>query len=295
MFKGSLTALITPFENGEIDYDRYEAIIEYQINNGTSGIIPCGTTGEAPTLSSEEHKRLVECAVKTSNGRIPVIAGSGTNSTAQTIEKTKIVKDIGADAALIVAPYYNKPTQEGLYLHFKAVHDAVDIPIIIYNVPSRTVCQIEYDTVCRLAELPRIAGIKDATSNLSRTSKLRRDLGDDFCLLSGEDATAGGYLAQGGDGCISVSSNIVPDLCARMHDSWEKRKIEDFLETQYKLMELHEAMFCESSPAPVKYAASLLGLCSEEVRAPLTPASEKCKMIVNQTMKNLGLELKKAI
>ncbi|MEM6811480.1 MAG: 4-hydroxy-tetrahydrodipicolinate synthase [Pseudomonadota bacterium] len=294
MFKGSITALITPFDStGEIDFIAFEKFIEWQIEQGTNGVVPCGTTGESPTLSHQEHKQLVKRCIDIVNKRIPVIAGTGSNNTTEALEFTREAKEDGADAALVVTPYYNKPTQEGLYAHFKKLHDEVDIPIIIYNIPGRSIVDISVETMARLAELPNIIGVKDATADLARPLAIRHAIGEDFCQLSGEDATATAYLAQGGHGCISVTSNVAPGLCAKQHEAWQNGDIQTMEECRDKLAPLHEALFVESSPAPVKYAASALGLCSDNIRLPLVNASDACKEIVDHALEFAGLQQQK--
>jgi 4-hydroxy-tetrahydrodipicolinate synthase len=284
MFKGSITALITPFKNGEVDWKSYEKLINWQIENGTDGLVPCGTTGESPTLSHDEHNQIVERCIKITEGRVPVIAGTGSNSTREAVFLTEHAQKSGADAALVVTPYYNKPTQEGLYQHYKALHDATDIPIIIYNIPGRSVIDMHIDTMCRLAELPRIVGVKEATVDLSRPLNLRSRLGDDFCQLSGNDDTATAYLAQGGHGCISVTSNVAPALCAKVQDAWQAGDLKAMTEARDLLAPLHKALFCESSPAPIKYAVSCLGFGSDEVRLPLVPASKEARAAVDEAL-----------
>jgi len=283
MYKGSITALITPFQNGEIDWKAFDNFVEWQIEQGSHGLVPCGTTGESPTLSHDEHKEIIKRCVQIVAGRIPVIAGSGSNSTAEAIELTTEAKDDGADAALVVTPYYNKPTQEGLYAHYKTLND-IGVPIIIYNIPGRSVVDMTNDTMARLAELPNIIGVKDATADLARPLELRNLVGDDFCQLSGEDATATGFLAQGGHGCISVASNVAPKLCSMQHEAWQEGNLETMIQCRDALGPLHKALFIESSPAPVKYAASQLGLCSDEVRLPLVKASETCRQVVDHAL-----------
>jgi len=294
MFKGSFTALITPFKNGAFDETAYERIIEWQIAQGTHGLVPVGTTGESPTLSHEEHKRVVEVCVETVRKRVPIIAGAGSNSTAEAIDFARHAKDVGADAVLIVMPYYNKPTQEGLYLHVKAINDAVDIPIILYNVPSRTVVDMSVATMARCARLKNVVGVKDATANLARASLQRLACGSDFVMLSGEDATALGFNAHGGQGCISVTANVAPALCAEFQNACLAGNFKKALGLQDRLMPLHEALFIETNPGPVKYAASLLGLCSPEVRLPLAPVAESTKQAIEAAMISVGLLQAKA-
>lgn len=288
-FQGSITALVTPFRDGRVDEKAFADFIEWQIAEGTHGLVPCGTTGESPTLSHEEHRRVVELCVKTAKGRVPVIAGTGSNATAEAIALTQHAAHVGADAALVVTPYYNKPTQEGLYQHFKAVAEAADIPIFIYNIPSRSVVDISVDTLRRLVEIPNIVGIKDATANLARVSQQRLKLGPDFIQLSGEDATALGFMAHGGRGCISVTSNAAPRLCAEFQNACLANNFTRALELQDKLMPLHEALFVEASPAPVKLAASLLGRIKNELRLPLVPASAAAQERVREAMRQAGL------
>lgn len=288
--KGSITALITPFRNGEVDEQGYRELIEWQIAEGSNGIVPVGTTGESPTLSAEEHKRVIEIAVETAAGRVPVVAGTGSNSTAEAVEFTRHAAHAGADAALVVVPYYNKPTQDGLYSHFRAVAAAADIPIIVYNVPSRTVASISVETVDRLArDVATIIGTKDATADLARVSRQRLMTGTEFIQLSGEDATALGFNAHGGVGCISVTANVAPRLCAAFQRACRDGDYMTALTLQDRLMPLHQALFVETSPAPVKYAASVLGMSSDEVRLPLVPASEGARAAVRKAMVHAGL------
>ena len=284
MFTGSITALITPFRNGEIDWKAYENLIEWQIENGTDGLVPCGTTGESPTLSHDEHHAVVERCIKVAAGRVPVIAGTGSNSTREAVSLTIEAQKAGATAALVVTPYYNKPSQEGLYQHYKTLHDSTNIPIIIYNIPGRSVIDMSMDTMCRLAELPRIVGVKDATGDLARPLNLKNRLGDDFCQLSGNDDTATAFLAQGGHGCISVTSNVAPALCAKMHDAWQAGDLKQMVEARDLLAPLHKALFCETSPAPVKYAAAALGFGTDEVRLPLVPATKAARSAVDEAL-----------
>ena len=266
MFNGSLVALITPFKNGAVDEDAYQAFVDWQISEGTHGLVPTGTTGESPTLSHDEHKRVVELCIEVAKGRVPVIAGTGSNSTAEAIELTQHAKEAGADAALVVTPYYNKPTQEGLYLHYSMIAEAVDLPIIIYNIPGRSIVDMSIATMARLAKLPNIVGVKDATNDLARPLASRLAIEGDFCQLSGEDATIGAFLGQGGDGCISVTANIAPSMCSQLHEAWQKRDLDTFATMRDRLMPLHNAMFCETSPGPVKYAAHLMGKCARRWR-----------------------------
>ena len=289
MFSGSFTALITPFRDGKVDEKAFQAFVEWQIQEGTNGLVPVGTTGESPTLSHVEHKRVVELCIEVAKGRVPIVAGAGSNSTAEAIDLTRHAKKAGADAALIVTPYYNKPTQEGLFRHYEAIAAAVDIPIIIYNIPGRSVVDMSVDTMARLAKIDNIVGVKDATADLARPLATRVAIGADFCQFSGEDATIGGFLAQGGHGCISVTSNVAPRLCADLHKAWKSRDLDRFGEIRDRLMPLHSAMFCESSPGPVKYAASLLGKCSDETRLPLAPIAAASRVRVETAMRAVGL------
>jgi 4-hydroxy-tetrahydrodipicolinate synthase len=289
MFKGSFTALITPFKNGKLDEEAFQRFIEWQINEGTHGLVPAGTTGESPTLDYDEHKRVIELAVETAKSRVPVIAGTGSNSTDEAIELTEYAAKVGADAVLIVTPYYNKPTQEGLYQHYKAINDAVAIPIVIYNIPGRSVVDMSVDTMTRCFALKNVVGVKDATANLARTSQQRLAMGPEFNLLSGEDATALGFMAHGGHGCISVASNIAPRLCADFQNACLAGDYKTALALQDRLMPLHDAMFCEANPGPVKYAASRLGLCEADMRLPLVPISQASQRIVDAALARVGL------
>jgi 4-hydroxy-tetrahydrodipicolinate synthase len=289
MFKGSFTALITPFRNGAVDEEAFKRFVEWQISEGTHGLVPVGTTGESPTVSIDEHKRIVELTVETARGRVPVIAGAGSNSTSEAIDYTDHAKKVGADAVLVVTPYYNKPTQEGLYQHFKAINDAVDIPIVIYNIPGRSVVDMTVDTMTRCFALKNVIGVKDATANLARASQQRAAMGPDFMMLSGEDATALGFMAHGGHGCISVVSNIAPRMCAEFQKACLAGDYKTALAMQDRLMPLHDAMFCEANPGPVKYAASRLGLCEAEVRLPLVPITQASQRIVDAALVRAGL------
>ena len=284
MFKGSFTALITPFADGAIDEDAFRKLVEFQIVSGTHGLVPVGTTGESPTLTHDEHNRVVELCVKQTAGRVPVIAGAGSNSTAEAVELVRHAKSAGAAAALVVTPYYNKPTQEGLYRHYKAINDAVDLPVIIYNIPPRSVIDMSVATMARLFELPNVMGVKDATANLARVSQQRAAMGAGFNQLSGEDATALGFMAHGGHGCISVTANVAPRLCADFQNACLAGDYACALLLQDRLMPLHDALFCETSPAPVKYAAERLGLCRAEVRLPIAPASEAARRVVDEAL-----------
>ncbi|MBJ7535893.1 4-hydroxy-tetrahydrodipicolinate synthase [Rhodomicrobium vannielii ATCC 17100] len=289
MFKGSFTALITPFEGDGVDYDAFARLVEFQIQSGTHGLVPVGTTGESPTLSHEEHERVVETCIAAAKGRVPVIAGAGSNSTAEAVMLSRHAQKAGADAVLIVTPYYNKPTQEGLYQHFKAINDAIEIPIIIYNIPGRSVIDMSVATMARLFELKNIVGVKDATASPVRASQQRAVLGPDFIQLSGEDGTALAFNAHGGHGCISVTSNIAPKLCSDFQNACIAGDYAKALELHDLLMPLHDALFVETNPVPVKYAASRLGLCKPETRLPLTPLSEASKARVDAALDKVGL------
>jgi 4-hydroxy-tetrahydrodipicolinate synthase len=288
-FRGSFTALVTPFSNGSVDEQAFRGLVDWQIAEGTDGLVPVGTTGESPTLSHDEHRKVVEWCVEQVKGRVPVIAGAGSNSTSEAVELARHAQECGASAVLVVTPYYNKPTQEGLYRHFKAINDAVGIPIIIYNIPARSVIDMSVDTMARLFELEHVAGVKDATANVVRVSLQRAAMGADFNQLSGEDASALGFMAHGGHGCISVTSNVAPRLCAEFQDACLKGEYAAALQLQDKLMPLHTALFIETSPAPVKYALSVLGKCSDTVRLPMVPVGEKTKAKVREAMVHAGL------
>ncbi len=289
MFKGSIVALITPFKDGAIDERAFQDLVEWQIGQGTEGLVPVGTTGESPTLTHDEHKRVVELCVEAAGGRVPVIAGTGSNSTAEAIDFAKHAKAAGADGQLLVTPYYNKPTQEGMYRHFKAVHDAAELPIVIYNIPPRCMVDMSVETMARLAELPNIVGVKDATNDLGRPLRTRLTCGPDFAILSGEDITALALLAQSGDGCISVTANVAPRMCADLHAAWRKGDFETARRINEAMTPLHDALFCETNPGPVKYAASLLGLCGAEARLPICEIAEGSKARVEAVMRDLGL------
>ncbi len=289
MFKGSIVALITPFRDGQVDEDALRKLVNWHVEQGTDGIVPCGTTGESPTLSHDEHNRVVEIVVKEVSGRIPVIAGAGSNNTAEAISLTQHAQEAGADGVLHVAGYYNRPNQEGLYQHFKAVHDASDLPIIVYNIPPRAIVDILPETMARMANLPRIVGVKDATGDVARVSRERLLLGDNFCQLSGEDGTALAYNAQGGDGCISVTANVAPKLCAEFQKACTAGNYVQALGMHENLMPLHIALFLEPSPAGTKYAASLLGLCEAEARLPVVPLTKSTAERVEAALKDVGL------
>lgn len=288
-FKGSFTALITPFRNGGLDEAAFRQLVEWQIEQGTHGLVPVGTTGESPTLDHDEHKRVVELCVETAAGRVPVIAGAGSNSTSEAVGFARYAEKVGADGVLVVTPYYNKPTQEGLYQHFKAVNDAVGIPILIYNIPGRSVVDMSVETMTRLFELKNVAGVKDATADVARVSKQRAAMGPEFNQLSGEDATALGFMAHGGDGCISVTSNVAPAHCAEFQNACLGGDYKRALEIQDRLMPLHSALFVEANPGPVKYAAERLGLCDARTRLPLVPLSESSRKTVDDALVKAGL------
>ena len=289
MFKGSLVALITPFRDGGVDEKAFQDFVEWQIAEGTHGLVPCGTTGESPTLSHDEHKRVTELCIEAAAGRVPVVAGAGSNSTAEAIDLAHHAKQAGADGVLVVTPYYNKPNQDGLYAHFKAINDAVEIPIIIYNIPPRSVVDMTVETMAELAKLPNVVGVKDATTDLQRPIETRVAAGPDFCQLSGEDGTALPFLIQGGVGCISVSANVAPKLCSMMHEAWQQGALETAMQINERLIPLHKAMFFQPSPAGAKYGAHLLGHCTPDTRLPLTPAAPETQGRVRSAM--TGLEL----
>ena len=293
MFKGSIVAIITPFKKGKLDEDCYVSLIHHHLNNGTSGIVPAGTTGESPTLNHDEHKRVIELCVNECKGKIPVIAGTGSNSTEEAISLTKHAQKAGANAALVVTPYYNKPMQEGLYQHYKAINDSCDLPIIIYNIPPRSAIDMSVDTMARLFELKNIIGVKDATANLDRVDQQKKKMGENFLQLSGEDATALEFNLRGGKGCISVSANVAPKLCSEFQNAALSKNDENQMAKAKKindiLMPLHKSLFIESSPSPVKFAASLLKLCSQEVRLPLVTITNTTKEKVKSALKNANL------
>jgi 4-hydroxy-tetrahydrodipicolinate synthase len=289
-FRGSFTALVTPFsKDGALDEKAFRALVAWQIAEGTNGLVPVGTTGESPTLSHDEHKRVVEWCVDEAKGRVPVVAGSGSNSTREAVDLSRHAEKAGADAVLVVTPYYNKPTQEGLYQHFKAINEAIGIPILMYNIPGRSVVDMSVDTMKRLFELKNIAGVKDATANLVRVSLQRAELGSDFNQLSGDDSAALAFNAHGGHGCISVTSNVAPRLCADFQGACRRGDYATALTLQDKLMPLHLALFVESSPAPAKYALSVLGRCTDTVRLPLVTLADKSKAVVRDAMVHAGL------
>ena len=289
MFRGSMPALVTPFRDGAVDFDTLGALVDWHIAEGSSAIVPVGTTGESPTLSHDEHAAVVEAVVKAAHGRVPVIAGAGSNATAEAIDLVRHAAKVGADAALVVTPYYNKPTQAGMIAHYTALHDASDLPIIIYNIPGRSVVDMTPETMCRLARLPRIVGVKDATGKLERVSQQRITCGADFIQLSGEDATALGFNAHGGVGCISVTANVAPRLCAEFQAATLAGDYRKALDYQDRLMPLHEAIFLEPGLAGAKYALSVLGLCAPEVRLPLVPVTEATQARIREAMRHAGL------
>jgi len=286
MFKGSFVALITPFKDGKVDEKTFSEFVEWQISEGTNGLVPVGTTGESPTLSHEEHMKVVEICIKVADGRVPIIAGAGSNSTAEAIMLSKHAKHAGANAALVVTPYYNKPTQEGLYRHYDAIQSEADIPIIIYNIPARSIIDMSVDTMARLSKLPNVVGVKDATSDLNRPILTAATCGKSFCQLSGEDGTAIPFNAGGGHGCISVTGNIAPKLCSEMQAAWFAGDVERAMGIQELLMPVHSAMFCETSPGPVKYAAELIGFGSAHARLPICEIAESSKRIVERALKD---------
>jgi 4-hydroxy-tetrahydrodipicolinate synthase len=288
-FNGSITALITPFKDGKVDERAFQRLVEWQIDQGTHGLVPCGTTGESPTLTHDEHRRVVELCIEAAAGRVPVIAGTGSNSTTEAVELTRHAKSAGADGVLVVTPYYNKPTQEGLYQHFKAINDCADVPIVVYNIPGRSVIDMSVETMARLFKLPNIVGVKDATANMARASLQRAALGIEFVQLSGEDATALGFMAHGGQGCISVTANVAPALCSEFQLACLAGNFHRALQLQDRLMPLHDALFVESNPGPVKYAASKLGLCSADTRLPLAPLAPASRKKVEDALTAVGL------
>lgn len=287
--RGSITALITPFRDGRVDEEGLRRLVDWQIAEGSHGLVPVGTTGESPTLDHREHNRVVEICVAAAAGRVPVIAGAGSNSTAEAIAFTRHARQAGADAVLSVVPYYNKPTQEGIFRHFAAIAEAGDIPVILYNIPGRSVVEISVETMARLAQVPNILGLKDATGNVARASRDRAAVPAGFVRLSGDDATALGFMAHGGAGCISVTSNVAPKLCAAFQNACLEGDFASALALQDRLMPLHDALFCEASPAPVKFAVSLLGLCAADVRLPIVPMTEKGKETVRAAMHAAGI------
>jgi len=289
MFKGSFPALVTPFRNGEVDYETLRSLVEWHIGEGSHGLVPVGTTGESPTLTHEEHERVIDEVVRAAAGRVPVIAGAGSNNTLEAIRFMRHAAEVGADAALVVTPYYNKPTQAGLIAHFTALHDCCELPIIIYNIPGRSVVDMSPDTMGQLSCLPRVIGVKDATGDLARVSAQRIACGKDFIQISGEDGTAHGFNAQGGVGVISVTANVAPKLVAQVQEATLAGDYARALELQDRLMPLHRAIFVEPGLVGVKYAMSRLGLCSEEVRLPLVGLSDPTKALVEEALRHAGL------
>lgn len=287
--KGSIPALITPMKDGKVDEEAFRKLVRWQIAEGSEGLVPCGTTGESPTLSHDEHMRVIDICIEEAAGKVPVIAGAGSNSTAEAISLTRHAKEAGADAVLSVTGYYNKPSQEGIYRHYAAIAAAVDIPLIVYNIPARAIVEVSVDTMARLAKLPNIVGTKDATANLARVLRERITCGPDWIQLSGEDGTALAYMIQGAQGVISVTANVAPKLCSEFQRACRAGNWTKALEIQTKLMPLHDAMFCEPSPAPVKYAASLLGLCTDEVRLPMMAATDTARAKIRAAMEEAGL------
>jgi len=286
---GSIPALITPMKDGAVDEAAFRRLVRWQIAQGSNGLVPCGTTGESPTLSHAEHMRVIDITLEESDGRVPVIAGAGSNSTAEAISLTRHAKEMGADAVLSVTGYYNKPSQEGIYRHYAAIAEAVDIPIILYNIPARAIVGIEVDTMARLAKIPNIIGVKDATANLARVLRERAACGPDWVQLSGEDGTALAYMAQGAQGVISVTANVAPKLCSDFQKACREARWSDALKLQLKLMPLHDAMFCEPSPGPVKFAVSELGFCSDEVRLPMMSVSEAARTRIRAALAEVGV------
>lgn len=288
-FRGSFPALITPFKDGAVDESAFRNLVAWQIAEGSHGLVPCGTTGESPTLSHDEHMRVVELCVEEAAGRVPVVAGAGSNATEEALLLTRHAKEVGADAVLSVTGYYNKPSQEGIYRHYATIAEAVDIPILLYNIPGRAIVEISVETMARLSKIANIIGVKDATANLARPSRERVACGPDWRMLSGEDATSLGYMAHGGHGCISVTANVAPKLCAQFQEACMAKDFDTALALQDKLIGLHDAMFCEPSPGPAKYAASVLGLCHNEVRLPMMPVTEGAQKRIRDAMAGAGL------
>jgi 4-hydroxy-tetrahydrodipicolinate synthase len=289
MFFGSITALITPFADGKVDDSSFQRFVEWQIGQGSNGLVPCGSTGESATLSHDEHERVIRLCVEAAAGRVPVIAGTGSNSTSEAVSLTQGAQASGADAVLVVTPYYNKPSQEGLYRHYKEIHDFADIPIVIYNIPGRTGIDMSVDTMARLAALPRIVGVKDATTDLTRPSRTRHAIGPDFCQLSGEDPTVSAFLAEGGHGCISVTSNVAPAASAALQAAWRAGELAEMARLRDLLTPLNAALFAEVNPVPVKYAASLLGFGDGSLRLPLIEATPATRATVESAMRHAGI------
>lgn len=289
-FHGSCVALVTPFKKGKVDFDAFQKLVEWHIASGTHGLVPCGTTGETPTLSDSEHKSLIEACIEAAAGRVPVIAGAGSNATDKALELARFAEKSGADGILVVTPYYNKPSQEGMYQHYKTLNDKQGLPIILYNVPGRTGVELSVETVIRLGALKRIVAIKDASVDLSRPLQIRTALGDSFIQLSGEDGTVAAYLAQGGHGCISVTANVAPKLCAQLHNSWQKKDYKTFAKVRDALMPLHKTLFAETNPAPAKYCLSKLGKIENSLRLPLLPVSASTRKLLDGAMKAAGIK-----
>ena len=290
MFHGSIPALVTPFKNGAIDRDAFTNLIERQIEGGSTALVPCGTTGESATLSHAEHKEVVELCIQVAAGRVPVIAGAGSNSTREAIELIEHAKTVGADAALVICPYYNKPDQAGLEAHFRAINDAVSLPVILYNVPSRTACDLLPETVAKLASLPNVVGIKDASNDLGRVSMhAALTAGEQFTQLSGEDPSSLGHRVMGGTGCISVTANVAPDLCAQMHAAFDAGDLDTARALDQRLIHIHKAMFLAPSPGPAKYVLAKIGLCSDEVRLPIVAPNEETQARIDEAMTLAGL------
>ena len=289
MFSGSIPAVVTPFIDDNVDYNSLVKVLNHLIDSGSHGLVPCGTTGESPTLSHDEHKKIIEETIRIADKRVPVIAGTGSNNTVEAIEFTNHAEKSGADGALVVTPYYNKPTQSGLYYHFKTIAEKTNIPIIIYNIPGRSIVDMTIETMIELSKIKNIIGVKDATNDLFRPLLTRKKMQNDFCYLSGEDGTALAYLAQGGHGCISVTANVAPKLCSQMHNEWQNGNIAQCQEINLKLSSLHNSLFLESSPGPVKYAASLLGLCNESTRLPLSEINDDTKKEIKSCLVELQL------
>ncbi|OYX31008.1 MAG: 4-hydroxy-tetrahydrodipicolinate synthase [Caulobacterales bacterium 32-69-10] len=289
LFRGAIPALVTPFRDGAVDEKAFSATVERQISAGVGAVVPVGTTGETATLSHGEHKRVIELCVEIAAGRVPVIAGAGSNSTDEAIELVRHAKTVGADGALVVSPYYNRPSQEGIYQHYKAINDAVELPVLVYNVPSRTGSDVSNETVLRLSRLPNIVGVKDATGDLGRASLMRIQCGPEFVMLSGDDPSAMGYIAHGGHGCISVTSNVAPNDFVALIEAALKGDFATALAKQDQLMTLHRALFLDASPSPTKYAMAVLGLCTEDVRLPVTACNEAVRPAIREAMRDAGL------
>jgi 4-hydroxy-tetrahydrodipicolinate synthase len=291
MIRGSITALVTPFKGGVVDETAFQDFIEWQIESGTHGLVPCGTTGESATLSDMEHKRVIELCVEAANGRVPVIAGAGSNETSVSIEYTNKAKSVGADAVLVVTPYYNRPSQEGIFQHFKAISDSVDIPIIVYNIPARSVVDITNDTMGRLATLDNVVGCKDATGEISRVAAIYERCGEDFIQLSGDDPSSLGHTAHGGKGCISVGSNVAPKAYAQFHELMWNNKFDEAMVLNRLLHRLHQDLFVDPSPAPAKYALNLLGKMNPDVRLPITAVQDSNKELILSAIRRAGINI----